>query len=165
MVKKSKKGVYSADDLKGHKKGKDYVAKRLAEQETLNDYDKLDTSNIPSHLDYYAKKEWERVVPLLNQLPIAELDRQLVESYCTLHAAKRRLEKDIQDNGISYAVTDREGNNVVRKNPSYELLLSTIKELRMMSSALGMTMSSRLDLAIPDEEQEEDEVLKLLKGG
>lgn len=163
MVKKSRKKFYTADELKEHKKGKDYVAKRLADQGTLDDYDELQ-ENIPSHLDYYAKQEWSRIMPLLKQLPVAELDRQLIESYCTLHAAKRRLEKDIQDNGISYAVTDREGNNVVRKNPSYELLLSTIKELRMMTNQLGMTMSSRLDLALPDKEDEEDEVLKLLKG-
>ena len=165
MTRRKKKQFHTAEELKQHKKGKDYVAKRLAEQETLNDFEKLEASRIPSHMDYYAKKEWQRIIPLLKELPVAELDREMIETYCMLHASRRRLEQDIQKNGISYEVTDREGNDVVRKNPSYDMLLATVKEIRMIASQLGMTMSSRLDLATPDEEKEEDEVLKLLRGG
>lgn len=165
MTKKNRKKMHSFEELKGHKKGKDYVAKRLAEQEVLDEYDKLLTKPVPSHLDYYGKKEWKRITPLLNELPVAELDRELVETYCMLHAARRRLEQDIQKNGISYEVTDREGNDVVRKNPSYDMLLATVKEIRMIASQLGMTMSSRLDLATPNEEKEEDELVKLLRQG
>lgn len=164
MVKKNRKKIHSADDLKSHKQGKDYVAKRLAEQEALNNYEKIKTKPIPSHLDYFGKKEWERITPLLNELPIAELDRELIETYCMLHSARRKLERGVQKNGITYEVVDREGNDVVRKNPSYDMLLGTVRELRMIVSQLGMTMSSRLDLVSPDEEVEEDEVLKLLKG-
>ena len=164
MVKTNSKRYYSEEELKKHKMGKDYVAKRLAEQESLNDYDKLSIDKIPTHLDTYATKEWKRVVPLLKQLPVAELDREMIESYCQLHSSRRKLEEDIQKNGITYPVDDREGNRVVRRNPAYDALLQTIKEQRMIANQLGMTMSSRLSLTTPDEETQEDEILKMLQG-
>lgn len=165
MRGKPTRGFYSEDELKKHKKGKDYVAKKLAEQETLNNHEQLQADRIPSHLCYYGKKEWKRIIPLLKQLPIAELDREMIETYCMLHGSRRRLEKDIQKNGETYVIEDREGNKVIRKNPSYDLLMSTVKEIRMIANQLGMTMNSRLELAVPEEEEKEDEILKLIKGG
>lgn len=165
MVKKKKTMVHTEEELKKHKKGKDYVAKRLAEQESLNDYTGLNLGAPPSYFEWYAKKEWERITPLLQELPIAELDRESIEVYCNLHASRRRLQKDLNKNGISYEVTDREGNEVVRSNPSFKMLLDTIKEIRALTSQLGMTMSSRLELVVADEKEEEDQIMKLIKGG
>lgn len=145
MRGKPSRGLYSEEELKNHKKGKNYVAKKLAEQETLNNYDQLEAEQIPSDLGYYGKKEWKRIIPLLKQLPIAELDRELIETYCMLHEVRKRFLKG--DSDIKYSE-----------------FLSTIKELRMIANQLGMTMNSRLSLAVPDEDKEEDEILKLLKG-
>ncbi|GGB56745.1 hypothetical protein GCM10011409_37880 [Lentibacillus populi] len=165
MRGKPTRGFYSEDELKKHKKGKGYVAKKLAEQETLKEHEQLQADRIPSHLCYYGKKEWKRIIPLLKQLPIAELDRELIETYCMLHGSRRRLEKDIQKHGETYKNYDEDGNLTgIKKNPSYDLLLSTVKELRMIANQLGMTMNSRLQLAVPDDDKEEDEILKLLKG-
>ncbi|WP_200416295.1 phage terminase small subunit P27 family [Virgibacillus salexigens] len=165
MRGKPSRGLYSEEELKKHKKGKDHVAKEIAKQDTLNDYDQLQVKPIPSHLDYYGKQEWKRIIPLLQQLPIAELDRQMIESYCQLHGYKRRLQKDIQEFGEVTNFYDDKGNLTNRRiNPSYNAYLSTVKEIRMIANQLGMTINSRLDLATPDEEKQEDEILKLLKG-
>lgn len=165
MRGKPSRGLYTEKELKNHKKGKEYIAKELAKQETLNGYDQLKVKPIPSHLDYYGKQEWKRIIPLLQQLPIAELDRQMIESYCQLHAYKRRLQVDIEEHGTSINYYDNDGNLTSRRaNPDYNQYLSTIKEIRMIANQLGMTINSRLELAVPDDYQEEDEVLKLLKG-
>src|SRR5699024_2958710 len=120
---------------------------------------------IPSHLDYYGKQEWKRIIPLLQELPIAELDRQMIESYCQLHAYKRRLQIDIAEFGMSINYYDEYGNLSSRRaNPDYNAYLSTVKEIRMIANQLGMTINSRLELAVPEEDEKEDEVLKLLKG-
>lgn len=156
--------LHTEEELKKHKKGKEYVARKLAEQDRLKDYDQMDVDDIPEHLDYLGKKEWKRITPLLKELPIAELDKEMLESYCTLHSSRRMLEKDIQEKGMTFSVMDREGNEVIRRNPSYEMLVNTIKEQRMIAGKLGMTMSSRLELAEPEKEKEEDEFVKLLKG-
>ncbi len=166
LTNKPHKKIYTKEELEGHKLGKDYVARKLAEQETLGNYDDLDADNIPSHLCYFGKKEWKRIIPLLKQLPIAELDRELIEDYCILHGNSRRLNRDIQKDGTSIKEYDEDGNLInSRRNPDYDIWLQTVRESRMIQNLLGMTMSSRLDLAIPDPENEEDEVLKLLKGG
>lgn len=165
MRSKPSRGLYTEKELKKHKKGKDHIARELARQDTLNDYESIEVKPIPSHLDYYGKQEWKRIIPLLQQLPIAELDRQMIESYCQLHAYKRRLQADIEKHGTSINYYDSEGNLTSRRaNPDYNQYLSTIKEIRMIANQLGMTINSRLELAVPDDEQEEDEVLKLLKG-
>src|SRR5699024_3147213 len=161
MRGKPSRGLYTEEELKKHKKGKDHIAKELAKQDTLNNYDSLNIKPIPNHLDCYGKQEWKRIVPLLRQLPIAELDRQLVESYCQLHAYKRRLQKDIEKHGTSINYYDGEGNLTSRRaNPDYNAYLSTVKEIRMIANQLGMTINSRLELAVPEEDKEEDEVLK-----
>lgn len=166
MRGKPSRGLYTKEQLKNHKKGKDYVAKELARQDTLNDYENINIKPIPSHLDYYGKREWRRIIPLLQQLPIAELDRQLIESYCQLHAYKRRLQMDIEEHGTVVTFYDSDGNMTNRRaNPAYNQFLQTVKEIRMIANQLGMTINSRLELAVPDEDKEEDEVLKLLKGG
>ena len=166
MRGKPNRGIYTEEELKSHKKGKEYVAKKMAEQEALSDYEQLEADSIPPHLCYYGKKEWKRIIPLLKELPIAELDRELIESYCALHGSKRRLEKGVQEHGHSYKIYDNDGNiETMRRNPDYDMLLQTIKEIRMIANQLGMTMNSRLDLVVPDEGKEEDEFMKLLKGG
>src|SRR5699024_3589244 len=101
---------------------------------------------VPGDLGYYAKKEWKRIIPLLKELPIAELDRELIETYCMLHEARKTFLK---------------GDSEMR----YSEFLSTIKEMRMIANQLGMTMSSRLEFATTDEEKEEDEFMRLIKGG
>lgn len=165
MRGKPSRGLHSKEDLQKQKKGKSHVAKELARQDTLNEYDQLQVKPIPSHLDYYAKQEWKRIVPLLQQLPIAELDRQLIESYCQMHAYKRRLQKDIEKFGQSINYYNSDGNLTSRRaNPDYNAFLSTVKEIRMIANQLGMTINSRLELAVPEDDKEEDEVLKLLKG-
>lgn len=165
MRGKPSRGLYTEKELKNHKKGKDHIAKELAKQESLNDYEQIKVKPIPSHLDYYGKQEWKRVIPLLKQLPIAELDRQMIESYCQLHAYKRRLQIDIGKFGTSINYYNDDGNLTSRRaNPDYNQYLSTVKEIRMIANQLGMTINSRLELTIPDEGQEEDEVLKLLRG-
>lgn len=50
----------------------------------LKSFDKLSVENVPSDLTENAKKEWLRIVPLLSELPIAELDYTLIKKYCEL---------------------------------------------------------------------------------
>lgn len=163
---KKSRGLYTEEELKKHKKSKEYVAKKLAKQETLNNYQSISIKPIPSHLDYYGKMEWKRIIPLLQELPIAELDRQLIETYCQLHAYKRRLQNEIDEHGFSISYYDEDGRLTSRRaNPDYTSYMSTVKEIRMIANQLGMTINSRLELAVPDQEEEEDQVLKLLRGG
>lgn len=165
MKGKPTKRLYTEEELKSHKKGKDYIATELARQEKMNDFPQLSVDSIPHHLDYHGKQQWKAIVPLLNQLPIAEHDRNLVESWCILYSSRRKLQNDIQKNGLLLSEYDDEGNLIRhRKNPAHDMILSTVKEMRMIGAQLGLSVSSRLNLIEPEEEEEEDQFLKIIKG-
>src|SRR5699024_11529888 len=48
----------------------------------LQQFTKINVETVPDGLTENAAKEWLRVVPLLEQLPIAELDYSLIKKYC-----------------------------------------------------------------------------------
>ncbi|HEF3510469.1 TPA: hypothetical protein R9094_002032, partial [Campylobacter jejuni] len=50
----------------------------------LYEFNQINAENLPEDLTEGAAKEWGRVVPLLQQLPIAELDYGLIKKYCQL---------------------------------------------------------------------------------
>src|SRR5699024_5489924 len=97
-------------------------------------------------LGYYAKKEWKLIIPLLKELPIAELDRELIETYCMLQEARKRFFN---------------GDSEMRCSEC----LSTIKVMRMIDNEVGMMMSRRLAYATTNEEKEEDNFMRLIKCG
>src|SRR5699024_9705551 len=147
MAKYNPKTFYSEDELKKHKKGKDYVAKQLAKQEAMTGYTQLDVDKVPPSLDYHGKKQWKRIVPLLNELPIAEHDRDLVENWCLLYSNRRKLQQDVQKNGAIIMQEDEEGNIISRKkNPSFSAFMEVVKEMRSLSGKLGLSVDSRLDM-------------------
>lgn len=166
MRGKPSKRIYTEDELKAQKRGKEYVAQELARQEKMNEYPQLDPKKIPSNLDYFGKQQWKAIVPLLNQLPIAEHDRNLVETWCILYSQRRKLQRELDKNGEVITIYNEDGEvQNVRKNPAFDMLLATVKEMRMIAAQLGLTVSSRLSMIEPDEEEEEDEFLKIIKGG
>lgn len=157
--------LYTEDELKKHKKGKEYVARELAKQESLTEYTQLNPE-VPRHLNYFAKQEWEKITPLLMELPIAQHDLNLVENWCLLYSQRRKLQREIDTMGEVIYVKDDEGNiKSMKKNPAFDMIHSVIREQRMLASQLGLTISSRLELSTGSDEVEEDEFMKLLKGG
>lgn len=164
MKKSPTKQLYSKEELEGHKKGPEYVSKELARQEKLDRYPKLDEKP-PSNLDYFAKQQWKTIVPLLNHLPISAHDSNLVESWCILYSQRRKLQKELDNYPKVIYTYDEEGNIAnAKRNPAYEMLIGTVKEMRMIGGQLGLTVSSRLEMIEPDEEEEQDVFLELIKG-
>lgn len=145
MRGKTTRTMHTKEDLKKHKKGKEYIANRLAEQESMSKYTMIDINDVPESLNERGIKKWNDLIPLLHELPIAELDRDLVASFCEVHQ-------------------DRIGYRLGENDMTYNQYLSLVKETRMLANQLGMTMSSRLELTTADEDTEEDEITKLLKG-
>ncbi|WP_251669874.1 P27 family phage terminase small subunit, partial [Sporosarcina sp. NCCP-2331] len=61
--------------------GKEEIEQRKKEEETLREFEKISLSP-PSWLSKDAKKEYKRIVPLMEKLPIAALDLASVAMYC-----------------------------------------------------------------------------------
>ena len=68
-------------------------------ENSLEQFKKIDVENIPDDLTEDGKKEWLRVVPLLEQLPIAELDYDRIKRYCQLVALTDDAYRHIMQHG------------------------------------------------------------------
>ena len=141
---------------------KEEVETRKAEEKALEDFDSI-TLTPPVHLDMLGKKEYRRIVPLLKQLPIADLDLMMVTNYCQMYSAYVLLSTDINTNGMMIPVYDGEGVETSRKvNPAFNSLIKASAELRSTCSQLGMTIDSRLKIIVPKVEKKTDPFAEML---
>jgi P27 family predicted phage terminase small subunit len=103
----------------------------------------------PTYLSTTAKQEYRRVAPLLKNLDITALDRQVLIDYCNSVAMWQDAIADIQQNGL---VLEKG-----RKNPAVNIMLDMQKEIRANASQLGMTLDSRMKLVKPADKTEDED--------
>lgn len=130
---------------------------REAIKEQLGEFEKIQTTP-PVSMNKKAKAEWRRITPLLNDLPISNLDKTSVETYCNLFSIYKELEKEINETGEMVETYYADGNVKERKtNPAIHEMLKVAKEIRAISAELGMTINSRMrliDQSIQDKEND-----------
>ncbi|WP_353418127.1 phage terminase small subunit P27 family (plasmid) [Staphylococcus delphini] len=117
----------------------------------LKRFEKIDTTNIPIDLTEEGKKEWNRVVPLLKDLPIAELDYDRIKRYCQLVSLTDEAYRHIMKFG-----TVNEGGT--KRTPQYFTYMDGIKELKSICGQLGMTIDSRMKLVVPTPDAQKQSV-------
>ncbi|MCE5045795.1 phage terminase small subunit P27 family [Staphylococcus epidermidis] len=110
----------------------------------LYEFDQINVENLPEDLTEGAAKEWVRVVPLLQQLPIAELDYGLIKKYCQLVDISDEAYQEMQQVG-----TYQPDNH--RKTGPYVTFMDTTREIISICGKLGMTIDSRMRLVVPVE--------------
>lgn len=111
-------------------------------ENSLKKFDKLSVDNIPIELNENAKNEWLRIVPLLSDLPIAELDYTLIKKYCELVDINDRTYAQLQEVGTFDIETNK-------KTGAFNVYMETLKELRSVCGSLGLTIDSRMRIAPP----------------
>lgn len=116
----------------------------------LNQFIKINVDSVPDGLTENAAKEWSRVVPLLEQLPIAELDYSLIKKYCEVVDQNDTLYRAISSKDGIEGMVDPETN---RKTGAFMAYMESLKELRSICGQLGMTIDSRMRLVVPTESE------------
>ena len=116
----------------------------------LNRFTKINVDSVPDGLTENAAKEWSRVVPLLEQLPIAELDYSLIKKYCEVVDQNDTLYRAISSKDGIEGMVDPETN---RKTGAFMAYMESLKELRSICGQLGMTIDSRMRLVVPTESE------------
>lgn len=112
----------------------------------LKKFEKIDVDYVPPDLSDNAKKEWQRIIPLLQELPIAELDFTLIKKYCELVDINDDAYRYIQVNGYIDPDTNK-------KSGTFMVYMESMKELRSICGSLGLTIDSRLRLVVPSESE------------
>lgn len=104
----------------------------------------------PANLNKKAKAEWRRITPLLNDLPISNLDKYSVSAYCNLYSIYLELEAEINESGEMIETYYADGTLKERKvNSAIHEMLKVQKEIRALTAELGMTINSRMRLVEP----------------
>lgn len=129
---------------------KDVLEQAEYRENGLQKFEKINVDSIPEGLTKNAAKEWLRIVPLLEQLPIADLDYSLIKKYCEVVDQNDTLYRAISEkNGIE-GMVDPETN---RKTGAFMAYMESLKELRSICGQLGMTIDSRMRLVVPTESE------------
>lgn len=148
------------DTLQGNR-SKDELAERKQAEEELYQFKPI-TSDIPAWLDTAGKKEYKRILPLLEELPIADLDKSLILLYCSHYATFIKANQDIKKNGITVKHVGAYGS-YMKKNPAVEIANAASKEIKSIASSLGMSIDSRMRIVTPEGKEEDDPFADLAK--
>ena len=106
-----------------------------------------------------AGRAWQRITPILRQSTIIKnADRSTVEALCSAIALYRIGFDDVQENGIQTPIYKSVQNNRgeiidrdfigFKKNPAVSTMDAAIRQIRSLSSELGLTPTSRAALLL-----------------
>ena len=119
------------------------IADREELQNNLqNNYEAIDEA-VPEELHGYARKEWQKIVPLLKkETPASNLDRSQLINYCLLAQTVHTCQKYILQDGL--CVMTKQGTKKI--NPYFNMQDKAIKTMRAIASDFGLNISSRAKL-------------------
>lgn len=115
-----------------------------------------DAPSMPSGLPAEAQAEWDRIVPLLEEMGILTVvDRALLLRYCKAWA--EYLELDDQVSRTGRLVKGQKGEYV--RNPLWLMRRDVERSLNDMSAQMGLTPAARLRAGIKHDRPERDDEL------
>lgn len=152
------------------KKGRSETKAQLKEREEqekrlMGNSDLLQT--VPNYLDPLAKAYYKF---LITELEISglltNLDIPLLEQTADSLSKMRQCDDAINKDGLIIKQFDRYSNEVTKEHPAIKIKMQYMNVYRALSTQLGMSPSSRAQLAgmqLKAKEDEEDPLLQLLK--
>lgn len=130
---------------------------RSAINNKLEEFTSIQTTP-PAYVNKIAKAEYRRLRPLLEELPISNLDLNLVVVYCHLYSVYRELQKEMDEEGLIIESFYATGELKERKiNGALNELLKTSKEMRAIAGELGLSINSRMKLIDKELQKIEDD--------
>src|SRR5699024_8329113 len=130
---------------KDMKKSKEFMAQREDAKQELFTHQELKSVTPPSWLPLSAKKEWERLLPVLKtDFPLSETDYGLMIAYVLAFSRIQTAEGEIRKRGT--LVQGNDGN--MKPNAAVRLQSQAMKDLKSAATCLGMTMEARSRLAL-----------------
>lgn len=116
----------------------------------------------PAHVKGAARKEWDRIAPLLHQMRVLALtDSAVLAAYCVSVAMVATLSRAVDREGLTM-VTDK---GFIMARPEVQLLGKQTELLRKLASELGLTPASRASVQTLGNNPQEDEAADFLFGG
>lgn len=99
----------------------------------------------PSWLDKYAKQEWKRIAPELEEKGVlTSIDTTTLAAYCQCYSRWRKAEEFIQKNGDTFETE----KGYVAQRPQVNIAIQSLKMLNSFAVEFGLTPSSRTRVAM-----------------
>ena len=105
-------------------------------------------------------KASERVINDLRKLPLRNLDRAILETYCTWYAVYKEISRGLQKEGYVYETSS---GKVLPNKMLYSLERATTN-LTRAASQLGLTVDSRMKLYVPQVEEKKTSIFDKFGG-
>jgi P27 family predicted phage terminase small subunit len=108
---------------------------------------KTERTSCPAELCPLAKKEWRRIVPILEELQlIGKIDRAAIAGYCQSYGRWMEAEQKISE--TSLVIKTKSGN--VIESPYYSIAKRERELMHKFLVEFGMTPSARTRLKVPE---------------
>ena len=107
----------------------------------------------PKHLGEIAKAEYARIVEDLKSLPVRDLDRAVLENYCTWYGIYVEASQKVNEIGISVFSEDK---GMWIQNPLVVTLEKATNNIKSCAAQLGLTVDSRMKMYVPKTEEKKD---------
>lgn len=133
---------------------KNYTKEEIEKKEQAEmSMSELETIQItpPNWLSKQAKAEYRRIIPLLQQLPIASLDLVMVSTYCQAYADYQEATKELaKSDAVEY--TER-GSKV---SPWHTIKRDSFNIINSIAPKLGLTIDGRLKIFTPKDTKKDN---------
>lgn len=138
---------------KKHMTKEEKIARKSIQDKASDGLDALQLTP-PKHFDPIAKAEYKRVINDLRKLPLRNLDRAVLESYCTWYAVYKEISRGLQKEGY---VVETDNGKVLPNKMLYSLERATTNLIKA-ASQLGLTVDSRMKLYVPQVEEKKESI-------
>jgi P27 family predicted phage terminase small subunit len=110
----------------------------------------------PAWLDPIAKAEWRRIAPLLDQMHLlTALDVAMLASYCHAYSELQQATEILKSRGRTFTTP----NGYKQQRPEVGIAHRAMLLIRLFAGEFGFSPSSRMRLAVHDQEPDDDRYL------
>ena len=110
------------------------------------------TKTAPDWLDDYAVEEWDRIMPLVEDLKIKELDRVLLATYCQTYSNYKNATLKLKEQGL--VIETERGTKL---SSYYTVQRDSVNTMNSICPKLGLTVESRLKILAPSNDKEKSD--------
>lgn len=130
---------------------KEVQEEKQATEESMDELTPL-SDGPPNWLDKDAVEEWHRILPLIRELPVKDLDKGLLATYCQTYSNYKNATLKLQEEGM--VVETERGTKL---SSHYTVQRDSVNTMNAICPKLGLTVESRLKILAPSNDKEKSD--------
>lgn len=130
---------------------KEVQEEKQATEESMDELTPL-SDGPPNWLDKDAVEEWHRILPLIRELPVKDLDKGLLATYCQTYSNYKNATLKLQEEGM--VVETERGTKL---SSYYTVQRDSVNTMNAICPKLGLTVESRLKILAPSNDKEKSD--------